>query len=94
MPENISAYFGWIPAVVFPTATAIQLLRLIVARSVAGVSITTWTLFGLANIGLYIYTAKYGELQSILGMMLTAVLDFAIVALVIVRRPRSAPTSR
>lgn len=86
MPEFISDIFGWIPAVVFPTATAIQLIRLLIARSVAGVSITTWLLFGLANVGLYIYTSKYTEWQSLLGMLLTAILDFAIVGLVIAGR--------
>jgi len=87
VPDTVSAFFGWLPATIFPTATAIQLIRLFVAPSVAGVSITTWLLFGLANVGLYIYTGKYAELQSLLGMMLTAILDFAIVALVIIRRP-------
>lgn len=87
MPENLSSLIGWIPAAVFPTATAIQLLRLIAARSVAGVSVLTWTLFGLANVSVYIYSEKYADPQSIIGFVLTAVLDFVIVALVLVRRP-------
>jgi hypothetical protein len=40
---------------------------------------------------LYIYSGKYAEVQSILAMLLTAILDFAIVALVIARRTRSTP---
>lgn len=94
MPDQISAFFGWIPAMVFPTATAIQLLRLLVARSVAGVSITTWMLFGLANVGLYIYSGKYAEVQSILAMLLTAILDFAIVVVVLVGKRSSAAAPR
>ena len=74
---------GWLPAVIIPTATLIQLLAIIKSGSSRGVSWLAWFLFGIANIGLYIYTEKYTDLQSIIGLLGSAVMDFAIVALVL-----------
>jgi uncharacterized protein with PQ loop repeat len=74
---------GILPAIVFPAATLLQLLRIIRSRSAAGVNVSTWLLFGLANIAIYIYAEHYTDWQAIVGMLLTAVLDFAIVALVL-----------
>lgn len=69
---------GVLPAIVFPTATALQFTRMVRAGSAAGVSATTWGLFGIANVALYIYADRYTEWQSILGLLGTALLDFAI----------------
>jgi polyferredoxin len=49
------------------------------------VSYLTWSLFGIANIGLYIYTEKYTALPSILGLLGSAALDFIIAALALVK---------
>ncbi|QKI88728.1 hypothetical protein [Thiomicrorhabdus xiamenensis] len=86
MNELVTDIAGWIPAVILPTATFIQLVRLAVVRSAVGVSLSTWLLFGFANLGLYVYTEKYFEVQSILGLLVTAVLDFIIVAMIIAYR--------
>ena len=72
---------GWIPAIIFPSATAIQLARILRKKTAEGVSVLTWTLFGFANIGLFFYAEKYFSLQSIIGLLGTAVLDFVIVGL-------------
>ncbi len=80
----MSQVAGILPAVVFPAATAFQLIQIIRTRSVAGVSAATWSLFGLANIAMYIYAERYLEWQAIFGMLLTAVLDFAIAGLALV----------
>jgi hypothetical protein len=72
---------GWFPAVIFPTATAVQLLAILRTGSTRGVSITTWTLFGVANIAAYIYTEKYAAIQTIIGYFGTALLDFIIASL-------------
>lgn len=90
MNELITDIAGWIPAVILPTATFIQLVRLAVVRSAVGVSLSTWLLFGFANLGLYVYTEKYFEVQSILGLLVTAVLDFIIVAMIISYRNKPA----
>ncbi|MDE1460779.1 hypothetical protein [Spartinivicinus poritis] len=79
MPSFILEIAGWLPAIVFPVATFLQLWVVLKNRSGEGVSKTTWLLFGIANIGLYIYAEKYDSIQSIIGMLLTAGLDFLIV---------------
>ena len=42
-----------------------------------------WTLFGVANISVYIYTEKYLAPQTIIGFLGSALLDFVIAALAI-----------
>ena len=78
---------GWIPAIVFPAATALQLIKILRSKNADGVSIATWLMFGLANIGLYVYTEKYLSFQSLFGILGTALLDFIIVAVTIYLRP-------
>ena len=82
---------GIFPAIVFPAATLVQLVRIVRERSAAGVSVTTWLLFGFANLGIYFYAERYTEWQAILGMLLTAVVDFAIVALALFGYRSHAP---
>jgi uncharacterized protein with PQ loop repeat len=72
---------GWIPAVVFPSATGLQLAKIIKHKSAKGVSIATWLLFGLSNLGLYAYAEKYTSIQTIAGFLGTALLDFIIAAM-------------
>lgn len=79
---------GILPAVVFPAATLVQLVRMVRAHSAAGVCVATWTLFGCANLAIYIYAERYTEWQAIVGMLFTAVLDFLIVGLAWWRYPR------
>jgi uncharacterized protein with PQ loop repeat len=76
---SIAQMAGILPAVVFPAATLVQLVRLVRARSAAGVSVATWLLFGFANLAIYVYAERYTEWQAIVGMLFTAVLDFVIV---------------
>ena len=81
MPEVIVEISGWLPAIIIPVATALQLISIIKRGSAEGVSGTVWLLFGIANLGLYIYTEKYFEYQAIIGLLGTAVIDFVIVFL-------------
>lgn len=81
VPVTINYIAGILPAIVFPVATLVQLVRMVRKRSAAGVSVPTWLLFGLANVALYVYAERYLEWQTIAGMLLTAVLDFIIVGL-------------
>lgn len=83
MPSTLIDFCGWLPAVIIPTATLLQLMAMIRQRSAAGVDWLTWLLFGIANVGLYIYTEKYGDLQSVVGLLGSAVMDFAIATLVL-----------
>lgn len=84
MNATIVNLSGWLPAVIIPMATLIQLVDIFKRRSAAGVSWLTWFLFGIANIGLYVYTEKYSSIQSIVGLLGPATLDFAIATLAIV----------
>ena len=88
---TITQIAGILPAVVFPAATLVQLIRMIRARSSAGLSVATWLLFGFANLAIYIYAERYTEWQAIIGMLFTAGLDFAIVGLAFCRYPRRRP---
>jgi hypothetical protein len=72
---------GILPAIIYPAATLLQTLRIVRERSTLAVSKTTWLLFGVANIALYIYTERYTEWQAIVSLLFSAVLDLAIVAL-------------
>jgi uncharacterized protein with PQ loop repeat len=85
---------GILPAIIFPAATLLQIVRIVRHRSTTGISKTTWLLFGLANIALYVYAERYGEWQAIAGLLLTAVLDFVIVALALFAyRPSCHPAA-
>jgi uncharacterized membrane protein YhaH (DUF805 family) len=88
---SIAQIAGILPAIVFPAATLLQLAKIVRRRSATGVNVWTWLLFGFANIAIYVYAERYTEWQAIIGMLLTAVLDFIIVGLVVFAYPRTAP---
>ena len=89
MNETLTNLAGWIPAVVLPTATLLQLIKIVRTKSVEGVSLATWLLFGISNIGLYIFTEKYLALQTLIGLLGTAVLNFIIVAMIVSLRKKA-----
>ena len=91
MPQLAVNIFGWLPAIIIPLATVIQLSSILRDRSAEGVSWLTWILFGIANVGLYIYTEKYMDIQSIVGLLGSAILDFIIAGFAIAGygRPQS-----
>jgi len=90
MPEIITNLAGWIPAIVLPAATFSQLFKIARLKSAEGVSLMTWLLFGFANVGLYIFTEKYFALQSLIGLLGTATLDFIIVAMILLLQKKEA----
>jgi len=79
MDHHLIELAGWVPAIIFPSATSLQLAKIVSKQTAEGVSIASWLFFGLANIGLYLYAEKYTSLQSVVALLLTAVLDFMIV---------------
>ncbi|MEM7064849.1 MAG: hypothetical protein AAF572_17030 [Cyanobacteria bacterium P01_B01_bin.77] len=83
IPNIITNLAGWIPAIILPAATISQLAKIVRSKSAEGVSLATWLLFGIANVGLYIFTEKYFALQALLGLLGTAVMDFIIVAMIV-----------
>jgi uncharacterized protein with PQ loop repeat len=83
MKEVLTDLAGWMPAIILPLATITQLLKIIREQSAKGVSLVTWVMFGVANVGLYLFTEKYWALQSLIGLLGTAILDFTIVGFVL-----------
>jgi len=79
LPPALVELAGWVPAVVFPAATLLQLVVILRRKTAAGVSVAAWTAFAIANICLFLYTEKYGELKSIMGALGTAALNACIV---------------
>jgi len=79
--NSLIEFAGWIPAIIFPAATVIQLWEIFRSRSTRGVSWLTWFLFGVANVAVYIYTEKYFAPQTIIGFLGTALVDFIIASL-------------
>ncbi len=77
---------GFIPALIFPLATFLQLFKILRDQAVSGVSAPSWFLFGLANLALYGYVEKYAEPQAICSMLVTGVLNLAIALTVLYLR--------
>ena len=80
---------GWVPAVVFPMATVLQLVSLIHRGRSDGVSATTWALFALANICLYVTVHEWLRPQVLISTLGTAVLQLVVVVLVLKFRAMS-----
>lgn len=89
LPPWLFELLGWVPAIIFPSATLLQLIVIVRRKTAAGVSVVAWTAYAIANICLFLYTEKYGELESIVGALGTAALNLCIVAAAI--RYRNGP---
>lgn len=87
---NFIEFVGFIPAIVFPTATLIQLIYLVKTKSSEGVSPLAWAAFCVGNVSLYVYTEKYTEVQSIVGLLLPSILQIGIIVLAIRYRKKKA----
>lgn len=74
---------GYVPALIFPIATLMQLVHLLRTKRSEGVPALTWAAFAVGNICLYIYAEKYTELQSIIGQLATAILQVYVVYLIL-----------
>ncbi|WP_306523793.1 hypothetical protein [Rheinheimera sp.] len=74
---------GYVPAIIFPAATLMQLWHLLKTKTSDGVPALTWLAFAIGNLCLYVYAEKYTELQSIIGQLATAALQIYVVYLII-----------
>lgn len=88
--ELALAAVGWVPAVVFPTASIFQLMALARRGRADGVSIATWALFGVANVCLYLTIGEWTKPQVVISTLGAAATQFAVVAIAW-RLRRSAP---
>ena len=80
---------GWVPAVVFPTASVLQLLALARRGRSDGVSALTWSLFALANFCLYLTVGEWLRPQVIITTVGTGLLQVVVVVMIL--RLRKAP---
>ena len=58
-------FVGWVPAIILPLSTIIQLLKILREKSAGAVSSLSWFLFGVANLGAYFFTEKMLKLPNI-----------------------------
>ncbi len=79
---SFTEWIGYIPAIIFPCATIIQIAHLLKSKSSEGVSALAWGAFSVGNICLYLYTEKTQEIQAILGLLVTSMLQIYIIFLV------------
>ena len=87
--ERLRTLAGWMPAVILPAATLDQLVTILRSGSVVNLSAVTWLLFLLANLGALFLgrpESRLAVIQMGLAFGLTALLDVAIVGVIIAFR--------
>ena len=89
MPDWLVSLLGWVPAIVFPVASAWQLWTLSRAKNSEGTSSLTWATFAVANVACYGYVEKYLEPQAI-SMVVTAVFQIGITVISLHKRKATA----
>ena len=77
--HHISELGGFLPAILFPVATVLQLYKLIQNKKIGGVSESTWILMFVGNVGLYALSGRYTSWKAILGYLGSAMLNLGIV---------------
>ena len=77
--NNIAKSAGFLPALLFPIGTLLQLIKIIKNNSTRGVSMFLWVLMLFGNIGLYILSKKYLSWKSIVGFLGTGILNIMII---------------
>ena len=83
---------GWVPAVVFPAASVLQLMTLLRRGKADGVSVLTWTLFAVANVCLYLTVAEWTRPQVIATTLGTAAVQVVVVMTALrLRADKAAP---
>lgn len=82
---------GWIPSVVFPLASLIQLVSLVRRGRSNGVSLLTWSMFALANVCLYLTIGEWTKPQVIASTLGAAAVQVAIVVVAARLRGSESP---
>ena len=77
------------PAVVFPAASALQLLSLARRGRSDGASATTWSMFALANVCLYLTVGDWFRPQVVITTLGSAFLQVVVVVMIL--RLRKSP---
>lgn len=92
MLQQVLSFVGWVPAVVFPAASVLQLLALAKRGRSDGVSATTWALFALANFCLYLTIGEWLRPQVLITTVGTGLLQVVVVVLILRLRRGPAPS--
>ena len=74
---------GWVPAVIFPMASLMQLGTLLRRGRAEGVSAVTWGMFALANVCLYLTIGEWSRPQVIATTLGSALIQAIVVGLVL-----------
>lgn len=89
---SIIDLIGFIPAVIFPAATLLQVIHLLKVKNSEGVSALSWSAFAIGNISVYIYMEKYFEIQAIATFVGTFFLQVYLVILVLKYKKKKKKT--
>jgi hypothetical protein len=89
MVQQALALAGWVPAAVFPAASVLQLLSLAKRGRSDGASATTWSLFALANVCLYLTIGDWFRPQVVIATLGSACLQVVVVVMIL--RLRKSP---
>jgi uncharacterized membrane protein YfcA len=81
--QGILDAVGWVPAVIFPMASLMQLGALLRRGRAEGVSALTWGMFALANVCLYLTIGEWGRPQVIATTLGSALVQAIIVGVVL-----------
>ncbi len=73
-------------AIFSPLATVPQIYDVFVRRSVAGISVTSWTLYGLLNFVWVAYGIIHKEAPIVISNIIFAIFNFSIVFGVLIFR--------
>ncbi|BAU12403.1 hypothetical protein LEP3755_29320 [Leptolyngbya sp. NIES-3755] len=76
--QSLRTIAGWLPAIIFPSATLFQLIPVLQGRT-DGVSLVSWIMFGFANLGSYLFSTQKRTAQIIFAFLVTCIMDFIIV---------------
>ena len=87
---SIIDIIGFIPAIIFPAAALMQLVHLVRAKRSEGVSALSWSAFALGNLAMFVYAEKYFELQAVVGLLGTFVIQIIIIVLTLRYRSNTA----
>ena len=79
MINYISDYGGFLPGLLYPIASILQLVKIIKSDNVKGLSEYTWILLFICNVGLYFLSGRYYNWKSILGFLGSAILNIVVV---------------
>ena len=93
-PSALDAFLsavGWVPSVVFPLASLIQLVSIVRRGRSSGVSLATWSMFALANVCLYLTIGEWSKPQVVISTLGTAAVQLAVLVVAVRLRDGGRP---